>query len=188
MAIATGNNSLRLHEFLQDLDAYGEAIPVAYLEQQLRRLVISREEITPYLSFGKETYKRNLLHDGGHFQALLLCWRSGHRSPIHDHRGSACGVRVLEGVATETVFDYAKNGMIFASHSKELRTGEVCASVDSDIHQVSNLQEQGRDLITLHVYSPALLVMGQYSLIDGKVIDFEDPIQSPYLFCDGGGI
>ena len=43
-----------------------------------------------------------------------LCWRNGQRSPIHNHRGSNCGVKVLRGVATETTFARAANGMIYA--------------------------------------------------------------------------
>ena len=41
------------------------------------------------------------------------------------------------------------------------------------------------DLVTLHVYSPPLLVMGQYSLTDPMVGEFADPI---FDFALGGGI
>ena len=44
--------------------------------------------------------------------------------------------------------------------------GAVIGSQDSDLHQVSNLQPAGADLVTLHIYSPPLLWMGTYSLTD----------------------
>src|SRR5439155_1043142 len=109
--------------------------------------------------FSAERYVRNRLHDGPAYQALVLCWRNGQRSPIHNHRGSRCGVKVLRGVAVETVFAPAPNGMVYATGSRELRTGHICASSDEDIHQISNLQGGGADLITLHLYSPPLLRM-----------------------------
>ena len=84
------------------------------------------------------------VHDGPAYQALLLCWRNGQRSPIHNHRGSNCGVKVLRGVATETVFGRAPNGMVVADRSRDLPPGHICASADDDIHQMSNLQAGGR--------------------------------------------
>jgi cysteine dioxygenase len=75
-------------------------------------------------------------------------------------------VRVLRGTATETVFRVAPSGDVFATASCALPAGSVCGSEDSDLHQVSNLQAGGADLVTLHVYSPPLIRMGTYSLTD----------------------
>ena len=125
------------------------------------------------------------MHAGTGYQALILCWRKGQRSPIHDHTGSSCGVRVLEGTATETSFAQTPDGYVYATGSRELPPGAVCGSQDADIHQVSNLQPGDADLITLHVYSPPLLHMGMYSLTDTEVVDFFDPVVG---FSDGAGI
>jgi cysteine dioxygenase len=125
------------------------------------------------------------MHEGSVYHALVLCWRAGQRSPIHDHRGSSCGVRVIEGVATETGFERTSEGLIYPTHTRSLETGAVCGSYDDGIHQVSNLQPAGRNLITLHIYSPPLLRMGMYSLTDSLVKDFNDPIVG---FADGAGI
>jgi cysteine dioxygenase len=67
---------------------------------------------------------------------------------------------------TETLFEVAANGQIKANFSRDLPPGGVIGSEDADIHQVSNLQGGGARLITLHVYSPPLAVMGTYSLLD----------------------
>ncbi len=50
--------------------------------------------------------------------------------------------------------------------------GESTALQDADIHQVSNLQAEGTDLVTLHIYSPPLLRMDTYSLTDATVGEF----------------
>ena len=122
---------------------------------------------------------------GPAYHALLLCWRNGQRSPIHDHRGSSCGVRVVRGEATETVFEMTEQGHLYAVRTRKLPEGFVCATQDQDIHQLSNLQPGNADLITLHIYSPPLLVMGQYSLTDRAVREFKDDV---HAFTEGAGI
>ncbi len=154
------------------------------LKERPGRLRIDRDEFARHLSFGPTTYQRNLIHQGPAYQALALCWRSGQRSPIHDHRNSGCAVRVLEGVATETIFNRTGEGYVYAMESRTLAGDGICASFDSDIHQISNLQPAGQDLITLHIYSPALLVMGTYSLTETKRNEFRDPV---FAMADGDG-
>jgi cysteine dioxygenase len=92
---------------------------------------------------------------------------------------------VLTGVGTETKFEFTPCGLIKAVSSKDVRMGEIVASQDADIHQVSNLQPAGTDLITLHIYSPPLLRMDTYSLTDGSIKEYT-PIIHEYTM--GGGI
>jgi hypothetical protein len=75
-------------------------------------------------------------------------------------------VRVLRGTLTETLFEFAPNGLVKASFSRDFPVGSVIGSEDTDMHQVSNLQSGDADLVTLHVYAPPLLTMGTYSLFD----------------------
>jgi cysteine dioxygenase len=172
---------------LEQLDVWRDRIPLAELARALSDLAIAPGDVAPFLRFGDDTYRRNLLHAGPAYQALVLCWRNGQRSPIHDHRGSSCAVRVLRGTGLETVFSRARNRMIYAVRSREMKPGLVCATQDEDIHQVSNLADDGGDLVTLHVYSPALLQMGTYSLLDTDVRPWVEPVYDEVL-VDGGGI
>ena len=178
---------MRIEELCRELDRHRQRIPLPELQVALRELEIRLADVARYILFDPNVYRRNLMHAGLSYQALILCWRSGQRSPIHDHRGSSCGVRVLKGTALETVFTRTPSGMVFATHSIEHPAGSVCATQDADIHQVSNLANDGGDLVTLHVYSPALLSMGTYSLFDPVVRDFVDPVYEEVL-VDGGGI
>lgn len=177
--------TLTLREFLAELDAYDHRVPLDELVARLEALDLCFDDVRDYAQFGRESYQRNLLHAGPGYQALILCWRSGQRSPIHDHTGSSCGVKVIKGVALETYFERTSEGYVYATSSRELPEGAVCGSQDSDMHQVSNLQPRGCDLVTLHVYSPPLLHMGVYSLTDTNVRDFFDPI---HTLMDGAGI
>ncbi len=174
-----------LDQMLAYLDTFEQDIPLDQLKRQLDDLVLDVDDIRDYVRFSPDRYQRNLLHTGPTYQALVLCWRNRQRSPIHDHRGSACGVRVLEGIGTETVFARSDNGLTYPTHSSQIKPGMVLGSFDSDIHQVSNLQAGDADLVTLHIYSPPLLVMGTYSLTSDRVEEFVDPILE---FASGAGI
>jgi cysteine dioxygenase len=136
------------------------------LVSELEGLDIGCAEVAPFIRFSSRGYTRNLIRGGSWYNVLVLCWKNGQRSPIHDHAGSSCGVRVLRGTATETLFEFAPNGHVKALFSRDLHEGSVCGSQDDDMHQVSNLQPGDADLVTLHVYSPPLLYMGTYSLTD----------------------
>ena len=148
------------------LDALHGRAPLAELRTRLAELEIDIEHVAAHVKFADRTYRRNLVHAGKWYNVWVLCWRNGQRSPIHDHKGSSCGVRVLDGTMTETLFEFAPNGHVKAVASRDFPPGSIIASRDMDLHQVSNLQPGDADLVTLHVYSPPLSLMGTYSLTD----------------------
>lgn len=169
---------------IEYLDSLEDRAALADLLIELSQLQVSCDDLAEHVRFSNRGYMRNLVHGGEWYHLLAICWKNGQRSPIHDHAGSSCGVRVLRGVATETRFEFAPNGHIKAVGSRDLAEGSVCGSQDADLHQVSNLQAGTADLVTLHVYSPPLLRMGTYSLIDqtrGEELMLME-------FCDAAGI
>src|SRR5262245_24322443 len=168
------------------LDRFDGPLPLLAILDWFREEPLTVQDLASYLTFSPARYVRNRVRDGPAYQALLLCWRNGQRSPIHNHRGSRCGVKVLHGVATETTFDRAPNGLVVPVRSRDLPPGHTCASADEDIHQVSNLQAGGADLVTLHVYSPPLLRMEVFSLDTPAVREWDDPVNDP--FAHGAGI
>jgi cysteine dioxygenase len=181
----TQTGAITIRELFEELDRFDGRVPLRLLEERLRRLEIDWSHIEPHVHFGDTTYRRNLLRAGPAYHALVLCWRAGQRSPIHDHRGSSCGVRVLRGTCTETIFDRTAAGHVFPTETHHLPAGHCCGSQDADIHQISNLADAGDDLVTLHVYSPPLMVMGQYSLTTPTREEFTEPVLE---FGEGAGI
>lgn len=155
-----------LAPLLQFLDNLQERASLEALEDVVASLEVDGAELQEYMRFSDRGYTRNLVRAGPWYHLLVLCWKNGQRSPIHDHAGSSCCVRVLRGVLTETRFEFAANGHVKAVGSHDLAAGAVCGSQDADMHQVSNLQPAPADLVTLHIYSPPLLTMGTYSLFD----------------------
>lgn len=169
------------------LDDYqaSDRLPLEVLLRWLRAHPLTLDDVAGALHFAADRYVRNLLHAGPNYQALVLCWRNGQRSPIHNHRGSNCGVRVVSGIATETSFRRAPNGMLVPVVTRELPAGHLCASADDDVHQVSNLQADDADLVTLHLYSPPLLRMEVFSLDTPLVRLWDDPVNTRFALGEG---
>lgn len=158
----------KLQALFQFLDSFKSRAPLVELEALLRRLDIHLEDVKEFVRFSDRNYQRNLVRAGDMYHAWVMCWKSGQRSPIHDHAASSCAVRILLGTATVTTFAFAPNGMVKAIGSSELEPGCICVTQDKDLHQVSNLQAGNADLVTLHIYSPPLLRMGTYSLTESR--------------------
>lgn len=173
------------NDLFQPLDRIKNRLPLGTLRSWCQQTPLAYEDFADYVRFHPDRYQRNLVHSGPTYHVLLLCWRSGQRSPIHDHEGSACLVKVLRGQATETRFARAANGMIYPVGSRTLAEGNITFSADAEVHQVSNLQAE-EDLVTLHVYSPPLRYMNVYSLLDGSVSRQLDPINEELV--GGAGI
>jgi cysteine dioxygenase len=173
-----------LNELVAFLDGLDGRAPLQELVAELAELQVGCDELREYVRFSEKQYARNLVREGPWYHLLVLCWKNGQRSPIHDHAGSTCGVRVLRGVMTETTFAFTPNGHVKAVGSRDLGAGEVCGTQDDDLHQVSNLQAGDADLVTLHVYTPPLVLMGTYSMYDTS------RGQEPMLleFSDAAGI
>ena len=119
-----------------------------------------------HASFSEHRYSRNIVVRDKHFEILMICWKSGQRSLIHDHGDSLGGVKIIRGILTESLFTPALNGMIKAVASTDYRSGDVQIEDRSTIHQVSNLQPGRCDAISLHVYLPPLGRMNIYKLYD----------------------
>ncbi len=161
---------LSLNEFIECLNAIDHAIPLTALKELLGRLDSDESDLAPHLHFAQQKYQRNLVFRNEKFEVLLLCFESGQRTPIHDHAGCACGVKVIQGKGVETGFENSDGGWLFATGSWPLPTEGVVGSEDMDIHQLSNLQPTGQRLVTLHVYSPPLGEVGNYSITDNSVV------------------
>lgn len=157
-----------LVELLSYLDSLTRGASLDELRAALERCDIDAEDVAQYIRFSPRTYHRGPIRSNEHYAAWVMCWRNGQRSAIHDHKGSTCAVRVLHGTLTETLFSFAPNGHVKPSFSRDVLPGTVIGSEDLDLHQVSNLQADNADLITLHVYSPPLVYMGTYDLTSSR--------------------
>ena len=123
--------------------------------QLISKANVTREDMINACRFSDKTYARTTLAKSDWYQLLVICWKYGQASPIHDHEGSNCAVRIVDGVATETTFREIGNGVVEPVCKRELKTDDLCTANHSDIHLIENLQPN-RELVTLHLYSPPL--------------------------------
>src|SRR2546423_12256352 len=104
-----------LLDYLDDLE--GRA-PLAELTQAMASTDVDWQQVAQFIQFSPRGYTRNLIRGGPWYNVLVLCWKNGQRSPIHDHSGSSCAVKILRGTATETSFHYPPNGHVWATPSR----------------------------------------------------------------------
>lgn len=131
-----------------------------------RRLAISSELIESRTCFAAHTYTRNLVCRSADFELLVLCWKPGHESTIHDHAGSLNAIRVYRGELTSRVFVAAAGspvgtGPVDLVAEERVQEGGW-TGVDRDgIHQLANTSDE--HLVTVHVYAPPLTELVVYS-------------------------
>ena len=147
-----------LTDLFARLDHRPDTPPLTDLADWLARSPIGVDDLASFVKFDDRRYTRNLVCATEHWQVLLLCWRRGQCSPIHDHRGSICAFKVLRGTALEVLYEITTRGRARFTTSHDLPPSGVSAQADADIHRVIAIEE----LITLHIYAPPLVAMQTY--------------------------
>jgi cysteine dioxygenase len=88
----------------------------------------SLTDLLPWIKFDSNSYCRNRVLISEHAELLIMCWRSGQLSPIHNHKGSACCIRVISGQATEIAYEPTDCGQLAPSGISRFKQGQVFAS------------------------------------------------------------
>jgi len=152
--------------YFDALEAVSAAIPVQQLEALVGSWPITAEQLGDAIQIDDGAYVRTLVFERAHVEVLVMAWLPGQRSPIHDHGGSACAVRVVSGAALERLYEKRDDGRVVATGERRLTIGGVTSSFDDDIHSFGNAAEgpaSPRDiLVTIHVYSPPLRPTRKY--------------------------
>lgn len=158
---ATQFSLASLVETLARLDRRPE---LSEVDDWMRRVRVTEDELRPHVGFKEATYARHRVVLCGFAELLVLCWRPGQRTPVHDHDGSFGAVRVLRGVMWETLFEMNEGrGLIYKS-AREWTHGHVTGADVPDIHQLGNPDVSDRDLVTLHLYAPPLTSLNVYKV------------------------
>jgi cysteine dioxygenase len=158
-----------LFTLVRDLESQTSVPSLAKIYNWLETAEISAEELHPYIGFKEGNYWRHRVCRNEFVEMLVLCWRPGQRTPIHDHNGSHGGVRIYEGMLWETIFSFDPvRGLEYKSACERV-PGSVTGSDIPDIHQLGNPDVSGQDLITIHVYAPPLGVLHTYKPGSAKI-------------------
>ena len=100
-----------------------------------------------------DDYARHTLHCETQFSISAVVWRPGQVTEIHDHL-VWCSFIVLQGVETETVYEFERDGLIEVGQRRRPAGSTSGAAPPDDIHRVANTGDSVA--ITLHVYGADL--------------------------------
>jgi cysteine dioxygenase len=153
-------------------------VPVSDLTHErfvglVARLRISDGLLDARTHFLDGDYARNLVLRTPHFELLVLCWRPGQASTIHDHAGSLNAIHVRSGELTSRVFRPVA-GAAAGAGPVELASEDLVGPADAllgvdrgGIHQLGNTSHE--PLVTVHVYAPPLLSLNVYDTTSPEV-------------------
>ena len=74
-----------------------ENFPNDKVYELLNNSYLKETEIADYIKYDNDKYTRHLIYKDVDFEMLILCWKPGHKAPIHGHEGEKCFMRVEKG-------------------------------------------------------------------------------------------
>ena len=109
----------------------------------------AKQEMLKHAEFTEDSYFRKQIHVDDDLEIVLVCFKSGQKSPKHDHGDSNCVVHCLQGTMHEIL--YALDGK---HHENDLCEGGIQAVPVKWSHYVENIS--GNSAVLLNFYSPPL--------------------------------
>jgi len=179
----TTSDELSLDELSETIKNLKAVPKLEEIKQWFSALLLRQRDYEPYRTFTPRKYARNLIARSSFAELLMLCWRSGQRTPIHDHGGSVGVILMVEGLLTETMYEHAPEGHVRPYNTYRWGPGGITGADVPDIHQLLNLQPEKRDMVTLHCYAPPLSVLNTYSPRNARVRHWREG-----YFTGGAGI
>jgi predicted metal-dependent enzyme (double-stranded beta helix superfamily) len=168
-----GASSLSLDDFVLEMSHTKlKELTVGKLKELVAHLDLKDELIQEHIRFQEGQYARNLVCRTPKFDMLVLCWKPGQVTSIHDHAGSLNVTRVFGGTLTSRLFEESDRpgpGRCLVRKKVEERLSAhdlTCVDV-GEIHQLAN-ESQG-ELVTLHFYARPLKDITVYCPNTGEI-------------------
>ena len=171
-------SALTFSELVERLNSQTNPPSLEQINSWLANVEIFDFDLQPYVGFKEGNYWRHRVCRNESVEMLVICWRPGQKTPIHDHNGSHGVVRVHTGLMSETIFAFDCEKGLCHDTDRECPTGTVTGAGVPDIHQLGNPEVSGQDLITIHVYAPPLGVLKTYK-VGSSQVDLYTPNDFP---------
>jgi cysteine dioxygenase len=132
--------------------------------ETIRRLLQDRPvdagSLSPYLTWDRQHYTRNLIDKTPLYELLAICWEIGQASSVHNHRDQNCWMAVPIGRLQVENFRVVHQDLssgrchLEPADTVEMNISRPCA-VDprEPVHRVLNPREFNERAVSLHVYS-----------------------------------
>ena len=126
----------------------------------LERMSVSPDTLTPYLTWDRQHYTRNLIDKTPLYELLAICWEVGQASSVHNHRDQNCWMLVPVGRLLVENFHLVSQDVehglcqLTATDSVEMNPTHPCAVDPADpVHRVLNPRQFAERAVSLHIYS-----------------------------------
>jgi cysteine dioxygenase len=136
---------------------FGETEP---LRRFLQQNPVEAESLTPFLTWDRQHYTRNLIDRTGLYELMAICWEVGQASSVHNHRDQNCWMAVPIGRLQVENYKLIAQDVdcgtceLEVADTVEMNPSHPCA-VDplEPVHRVANPREFNQRAVSLHVYS-----------------------------------
>jgi predicted metal-dependent enzyme (double-stranded beta helix superfamily) len=133
------------------------------LEQLVRRIYEREDLWRPLIVVDLERRRYELLYEDDRIDIWVLSWMPGQGTGFHDHDISDVGVMCAQGELDEGLLAIGRE-----IAPVRLRAGVSRNGPGGYIHSVTHVS--GEPAVSLHAYSPPLMVVGQYRAdADGRL-------------------
>ena len=123
----------------------------------MRRIILDAgvkpEDLEPWADFDHpvtDSYGRKLVYKGGHFEIMVMSWRPGDFSTIHDHGYTQWGAVQVFGPAEHATFRLDNNKISTLARWR-MKTGDAVGVHHDLLHQMGN-PTSDTFFLSLHVY------------------------------------
>ena len=139
------------------------AIPADELEK-LALTIAARPELWESLTLADTARRRyRLAFENEQTDIWVLSWMDGQRTGFHDHDRSAVGLAIAHGAVVERQLLLPSGATALTLSEGDSRQGPA-----GYIHSVGH--HIGEPAVSIHCYSPPLLVVGQYRVDETGVL------------------
>ncbi len=169
-----------IQSLIEAVEAEASMTP-ARARDLLREANLQPEDLAPWADFDHplaDSYGRQMVHDGGYFEMMVMSWVPGDYSAIHDHGQTQWGAVQLFGNAEHAVFQL-QDGELQVRDRSVFESGAVIAVAHDLIHQMGNIGQP--QYLTFHLYGTYDRASGVTA--DARVFDLEE---GAVQFTDGG--
>lgn len=156
------SKQVSIQDFVKELRKFPESAfdRTDQIVQFLKHTPVAPETLTPFLTWDRQHYTRNLIDKTPLYELMAICWEIGQISSVHNHRDQNCWMAVPIGrlmvenyrVITQDV----EKGCceLVTADTVEMNATRPCA-VDplEPVHRVFNPREFNQRAVSLHVYS-----------------------------------
>lgn len=97
-----------------------KSVDVDELWKVLEDYKSNTDDWSRYAYYDLRKYKRNLVAEYDKYNVMIICWAPGSQSCIHDHSGSHCFMKILDGELFESRFAWPEQNQISGDQSREM--------------------------------------------------------------------